>query len=278
MLERVIPEVIVLVGGMGRKKTLEVTAQIAAVPADKALVLISTGSFIGEGFDEPRLDTLFLAMPIAWKGTLQQYAGRLHRLYENKKEVQIYDYVDIHVSMLEKMYGKRQKGYASIGYKVKVENRVNSPTEIIFDKNSFYPVYMNDIKTASNQVIIVSPFLTQMRINQIMPDFQSIMKKQVAIMIVTRPVEDFEPRKQAALERIHCALSDAGIKVLFKSKIHQKYAVIDHKLVWYGSINLLSFGYSEESIMRLASSNIAYELLKNIDIQCLERSRNCSVQ
>lgn len=270
-LERVIPEVIVLVGGMGRKKTLEVTAQIAAVPADKALVLIATGSFIGEGFDEPRLDTLFLAMPIAWKGTLQQYAGRLHRLYENKKEVQIYDYVDIHVRMLEKMYGKRQKGYALIGYKVKVENLVNSPTEIIFDKNSFYPVYINDIKTASNQVIIVSPFLTQRRINQIMPDFQSIMKKQVKLFIVTRPVEDFEPRKQAALERIHCTLSDAGIKVLFKSKIHQKYAVIDHKLVWYGSINLLSFGYSEESIMRLASSNIAYELLKNINIQCLEK-------
>ena len=277
-LERVIPEVIVLVGGMGRKKTLEVIAQIAAVPADKALVLIATGSFIGEGFDEPRLDTLFLAMPIAWKGTLQQYAGRLHRLYENKKEVQIYDYVDIHVGMLEKMYGKRQKGYASIGYKVKVENLVSSPTDIIFDKNSFYPVYINDIKTASNQVIIVSPFLTQKRINQIMPDFQSILKKQVNISIVTRPVEDFAPQKHAMLERIYCALSDAGITVLFKSKIHQKYAVIDHKLVWYGSINLLSFGYSEESIMRLASSNIAYELLKSIDIQCLERSRKLSVQ
>ena len=266
MLERVIPEVIVLVGGMGRKKTLEVTAQIATVPADKALVLISTGSFIGEGFDEPRLDTLFLAMPIAWKGTLQQYAGRLHRLYENKKDVQIYDYVDIHVGMLEKMYGKRQKGYASIGYKVKVENLVNSPTEIIFDKSSFYPVYINDIKTASNQVIIVSPFLTQKRINQIMPDFQCIMEKQVNIIIVTRPVEDFEPRKQAVLELIHRALSGAGINVLFKSKIHQKYAIIDHKLVWYGSINLLSFGYSEESIMRLASSNIAYELLKSIRV------------
>ena len=78
--------------------------------------LKNTGKFIGEGFDEPRLDTLFLAMPISWKGTLQQYAGRQHRLCASKDEVQIYDYVDIHVGMLEWMYHKRLSGYASIGY------------------------------------------------------------------------------------------------------------------------------------------------------------------
>ena len=69
---------------------------------DENFILVATGHFIGEGFDEPRLDTLFLAMPISWKGTLQQYAGRLHRLFETKKEVRIYDYVDIQVKMLEK--------------------------------------------------------------------------------------------------------------------------------------------------------------------------------
>lgn len=97
------PDVVMLMGGMGTKKTREVFDQIRAIPADKNLVLVATGSFIGEGFDEPRLDTLFLSMPISWKGTLQQYAGRLHRLCVNKKEVRIYDYVDIQVKMLEKM-------------------------------------------------------------------------------------------------------------------------------------------------------------------------------
>jgi superfamily II DNA or RNA helicase len=99
-----IPDVVTLMGGMGSKATREVFKRITDTPADKNLILVATGSFIGEGFDEPRLDTLFLAMPISWKGTLQQYAGRIHRLSNDKKEVRIYDYVDIHIKMPERMY------------------------------------------------------------------------------------------------------------------------------------------------------------------------------
>jgi superfamily II DNA or RNA helicase len=80
-----IPDVIALTGGMGRKSTQKAFESIADIPVEKPIVLVATGPFIGEGFDEPRLDTLFLAMPISWKGTLQQYAGRLHRLFKTKK-------------------------------------------------------------------------------------------------------------------------------------------------------------------------------------------------
>lgn len=85
MAREKIPDVMTLTGGRGAKEKRDVLADIAKAPASKQLTLIATGKYIGEGFDEPRLDTLFLAMPISWKGTLQQYAGRLHRLYENKK-------------------------------------------------------------------------------------------------------------------------------------------------------------------------------------------------
>ena len=81
----------------------------------------STGSYIGEGFDDARLDTLFLAMPISWKGTLQQYVGRLHRLHAEKRFVQVYDYVDGNVLMLARMYERRLKGYAAIGYVIEQE-------------------------------------------------------------------------------------------------------------------------------------------------------------
>ena len=81
-------------------------------------VILATGSYIGEGFDDARLDTLFLAMPISWKGTLQQYVGRLHRLHDNKRVVQVYDYVDDWVPMLERMYERRLKGYSVIGYTI----------------------------------------------------------------------------------------------------------------------------------------------------------------
>ena len=103
MLKDKIPDVITLTGGHGAKETREILARISKTPVDENLTLIATGKYIGEGFDEPRLDTLFLAMPLSWKGTLQQYAGRLHRLFENKYEVRVYDYVDINVRMLEKM-------------------------------------------------------------------------------------------------------------------------------------------------------------------------------
>jgi superfamily II DNA or RNA helicase len=264
MLKRKIPDVISLTGGMGTKKTAEILQKIASLPENKPFVLVATGSFIGEGFDEARLDTLFLAMPVAWKGTLQQYAGRLHRLYKKKKDVQIYDYIDIHVRMLEKMYGKRLKGYSAIGYKARVENISESPTDIIFDEQSFFPVYLNDIEKASKDVMIVSPFVTKKRVTQMLGYFENILKKQVKITIVTRPVNDFNQNKKRTLENIFSILTNAGVKILFKSNIHQKFAVIDEKIIWYGSINLLSFGYSTESIMRLTSGNIAFELTKNI--------------
>ena len=76
----------------------------------------ATGRYVGEGFDDPRLDTLVLAMPIAWKGTMTQYAGRLHRHHDDKREVRIIDYVDHDVPVLRRMYAKRQRVYASLGY------------------------------------------------------------------------------------------------------------------------------------------------------------------
>ena len=79
-------------------------------------MILATGSYLGEGFDDARLDTLFLTMPISWRGTLQQYVGRLHRLHENKREVLVYDYADVLVPMLARMYKKRLAGYSALGY------------------------------------------------------------------------------------------------------------------------------------------------------------------
>ncbi len=110
--------VFVLKGGMGKKQRREIAAAMAAVPGDESRLILATGSYIGEGFDDARLDTLFLAMPISWKGTLQQYVGRLHRLHDNKRVVEVYDYVDNGVLMLARMYQRRLNGYSAMGYTV----------------------------------------------------------------------------------------------------------------------------------------------------------------
>jgi superfamily II DNA or RNA helicase len=111
--------VIVLKGGTGKKARKALAEQIASIPDGEERLLIATGRYIGEGFDDARLDTLFLTMPISWRGTLQQYAGRLHRLHDNKRVVRIYDYVDVNVPMFMRMFQKRLKGYKAIGYSIR---------------------------------------------------------------------------------------------------------------------------------------------------------------
>lgn len=110
---------IVLTGGIGNKARKETILKLKEIPEDEELLIIATGKYLGEGFDEARLNTLFLTMPISWKGTLAQYAGRLHRLHHSKKEVLIYDYVDSKITMLARMYDRRLKGYSLLGYEIK---------------------------------------------------------------------------------------------------------------------------------------------------------------
>ncbi len=120
-----VDNVFVLKGGMGKKQRRSIAEAIGTVPEDGPRVILATGSYIGEGFDDARLDTLFLAMPISWKGTLQQYVGRLHRLHDAKRVVKVYDYVDSNVLMLARMYARRLKGYSAIGYRI-----CNTPYEV----------------------------------------------------------------------------------------------------------------------------------------------------
>jgi len=111
-----IPHVITLRGGMGRKELQGTLESLAHIPDTVGRVILATGRYIGEGFDDSRLDTLFLALPVSWRGTISQYVGRLHRLHEGKREVRVYDYADLNVPMLARMFDRRCRGYVSLGY------------------------------------------------------------------------------------------------------------------------------------------------------------------
>ena len=113
-----VPNIFVMKGGMGKKQRDALASEISAVADGLPRVILATGRYIGEGFDDARLDTLFLAMPISWRGTLQQYVGRLHRLHADKRIVRVYDYVDASVPVLNRMYKKRIKAYEAVGYTV----------------------------------------------------------------------------------------------------------------------------------------------------------------
>ncbi len=111
-----IPALIELHGDMRPRARRAAIEQLATTSADTARVVLATGRYIGEGFDDARLDTLLLAMPIAWKGTVVQYAGRLHRPHPGKHDALVYDYVDAEVPVLRRMFAKRLKTYTTLGY------------------------------------------------------------------------------------------------------------------------------------------------------------------
>lgn len=147
-LKATIKNVVSLTGIGTTKEKREAMQRLQTIPDSEQLVIVATGKYVGEGFDYPRLDTLFLALPISWKGLLTQYAGRLHREYEGKKDVCIYDYIDIHEPICDSMYRKRLKGYAAIGYKT-----INTAQPTLFDN-------INDIPSSvpENQIFNGSTF------------------------------------------------------------------------------------------------------------------------
>ena len=256
--------VIQLVGTASAKERRETMERLEAIPGDESVVIVATGKYVGEGFDYPRLDTLFLALPIAWKGKVAQYAGRLHRNYEGKTEVQVYDYVDIHIPVLERMYQKRVKSYSDIGYKTKILSNDNTTPDLIYDGKSFYQAFCNDLQNAKSEILIVSSFVRKSRITSLMKTLVPIIESGVSVTVVTRPPKDFKEKDRDMVTECAKKLQKNGVTVKYKSDFHQKFTVIDQSVVWYGSVNFLSFGTHEESIMRFENADIAGQLMDTV--------------
>lgn len=264
-LSKTIPNVIELTGSLTAKQRRIHLETLSSIPQGDNFVIVATGKLVGEGFDEPRLDTLFLAMPVAWKGTVQQYAGRLHRTYQGKSEVQIYDYVDIHIGVLNRMYHKRLRGYASIGYTVKSDSKPFEKTNAIFDNKTFLSVFAKDISSSESDILIVSPYMTKKHLSEMLKILSSGINNGSKLTVVTRPAEEYEKTSQSYFIDMVNSIRLTGANLVFKPNLHQTFAIIDQRIVWYGSINLLSYGRSEESIIRLDSLDIANELIGSVE-------------
>ncbi len=219
--------------------------------------IVAVGRYVGEGFDFARLDTLFLAMPISWKGKLTQYAGRLHRDYVGKREVVIYDYVDLNVSMLENMYHKRIKGYKDIGYEIRVDAKTGK-RGILFNKTDFKRIFNEDITSAHKEILIVSPSLIAGRVTKFLRVYSTLLDKP-NVTVVTRATDDEKTMRQ--LER----LKRTGIAIQIYDDLHLRCAVIDGSLVWYGSISPLGYAGDTDSSLRFDSREIAEMLVSQLN-------------
>lgn len=244
---------VLLIGTDSAKAKREKLADIAARGSDERFVIVATGKYIGEGFDFARLDTLFLTMPISWKGKLAQYVGRLHRQYEGKKEVVVYDYVDVNVAMLENMYRKRVAGYRSLGYEIQAEED-GKRNGLLFDKFNYQQVFYEDVLLAKKSIIIVCPKLSGSFTEKFIAQTQLIADK-IDITVVTTADE----ANGTCIKK----LNDTGISVNCVSELNNKYAVIDGILIWYGSISYLSYSLADDTALRFESPETA-KALKNI--------------
>ena len=252
-----------LQGGGSRKAKDEMRLQMRSVPDEESVILVAIDKYIGEGFNYPRLDTMMLTMPAAAEGNIEQFAGRLHRDYETKTEVIIYDYVDSHIRVLEKMYHKRLRTYKKIGYKIcnnVIAEKQNA--NAIFGIDTYEKVYERDLLEANKEVIISSPGLNQAKVNAFVRLIKQRQENGVKITVVTLDPEGYPEEKIEDTKALVQVLENCGIKVRLQDHMHEHFAIIDDEIVWYGSMNLLSRAKIDDNLMRVKSKDAAQELLE----------------
>ncbi|MCK8058429.1 MULTISPECIES: DEAD/DEAH box helicase family protein [unclassified Fusibacter] len=263
-------EVIVLSGNLKTSDRKESIRRIRALKDEDRFVIVATGKLIGEGFDEARLDTLFMAMPIAWKGTIAQYAGRLHRNFEGKEEVLIYDYVDVHIPVLERMYHKRLTAYRSVGYSIRSNNTDHNMENGIYDDTNYFEHVINDISSAEKNMLISSPFLSKRKINAIKELLIEKYRNSIRIVLCIKALDEYAEKHRTYISEFVGVIEKGGIQVIQLPKNRYKFMIVDNKTVWYGGIDILGGSYNENSLIRIEDEELANELVGAITESALE--------
>ncbi|MEE1113893.1 MAG: phospholipase D-like domain-containing protein, partial [Eubacterium sp.] len=194
---------------------------------------------------------------------VEQYAGRLNRDYEGKANVQIYDYVDIHIPVFDRMYAKRLKAYKRIGYKIFAGNSIEKQNaNAIYDSETYTEVYEEDLRAANADIVISSPTLGKNKVFRMINLLKERQETGVKVTIVTWHPDAYKYGREEHRIELMEALRNAGFHIELMEEHCEHYAVIDNEVVWYGSMNLLSKDDAEDNIMRVESKEIAAELLE----------------
>ena len=255
--------VFLMTGNNSKKEHRKILEQMHQVDKNESLILIATGSLVGEGFDFPRLDTLFMATPVSFRGVVEQYAGRLNRDYAGKENVIIYDYVDNHIPLFNNMYMKRLKAYKQIGYEFgdglqTVKQTVNA----IYDGNNYSENYHKDLLDSNKNIIISSPVISGSKVYELINMLKEKQMSGVQVTIVTWTPDSYGFGDAAYWMQLHEDMRRAGFYIRTVEEYCDRFAVIDQEVVWYGNINLLAKDKVDDSIMRVRSKGIAGELME----------------
>lgn len=219
-------------------------------------IIVATESLLGEGFDLSYLDTLLIATPISWDGSITQQAGRLHRSHEGKRRVEIFDYVDLSIPMLARMYQKRLKTYAKLGYEVYAAEDSGQPDyNILIEPANAIETLVDDIVGAAKSVFIAVPYASAACLAKLTAALTGTAARGIVLEIIVAST----PRDDAK-----AVFAEMGIDYSVKTEGRLCAAVIDEETVWYGTIPLLAFPKKEDCSIRFKSSEVAAELLEEI--------------
>ena len=262
-LKKYADRLILLTGANGTKVRRAQVKELNEVDDSDSLILVGTGSLLGEGFDFPRLDTLFMATPVSGENVVEQYVGRLNRDYDGKENVIVYDYVDSHIPKFDKMYAARLKAYKKIGYELCVNmDGEKQKANAIYDIENYAETYWKDLEEANSAVVVSSPRLNNQKVDRIINLLGKRRELGVKVTIVTWHPDAYKYGKDDVRMELLERLRKAGFEIRLVEESCEHYAVIDNEIVWYGSVNLLSKEDAEDNLMRVCSKDIAAELLE----------------
>lgn len=256
-------KVFLMTGNNSKKEHREILSRLNSVEKSESLILVATGKLIGEGFDFPRLDTLIMSTPVSFRGIVEQYAGRLNRDYEGKESVIVYDYVDSHIPMFDKMYANRLKAYKQIGYDIYAGNSTEKQkTNAIFDRETFEESYKKDLLESNKTIIISSPAISGAKVDSLINNLKERMGRGVSVTVVTWDPDSYGFGDASYWMQLHEKMRQNGIYLKTVEDFCERFAIIDSEIVWYGSTNLLAKVSVEDSMMRVESEEIAAELME----------------
>lgn len=246
--------VVTLIGSESAREKHQKMELLQGISPTEPLVIVATGKYVDEGFDYPRLDTLFLALPVSWKGIIAQYAGRLHREYPGKKEVRIYDYIDIRIPMCDVMYKRRLRGYASVGYQIKSNESMNIFNEshsVIFNGHTYLGKFFNDLSQAKRSVVISATKLWFSKRSSVLDMLKDLLARGVEVIAVIR--SDLEKEER---------LKETGANVRVNDSLAIDVVIIDKSLIWYGSVNYLGYNTDENNAICIYDLKLAENILE----------------
>lgn len=257
LLEQAGVTVFLLTGeGSGREKR-EKLDQVRNAEAS-TFAIVATGSYIGEGFDLPALDTLMLASPYSWEGVITQYSGRLHRENKGKHEVMVYDYVDVNIPMLERMYKKRLKTYAKLGYEIGSESQLQEPSAAMIAVTTWLECFRRDLCQSSENVIISAPYANPTTIQALIPDIQNAIARGIEFSIVLKRSKS--NTSISLQDSVIAKLLTLGCNVRVADSPLTGIAIFDERISWYGTLPLLAFAKGDDCSLRVVNAEIATDL------------------